>query len=339
MSGRSGGNARSWSGFPRPRRLPARPARGCASFSPQGVETEYKGDVDLVTVADRTAEKLIRERLAEAFPEHGIYGEEGTRDRLEGEFRWYVDPLDGTTNFAHGFPQFCVSLGLEQRPQWPRAGRGRNAGGRGHLRPDARRAFRRRAGTRRAAERQADAGFAHAGAGRGADGHRLSQPQAPREPEYSLLSGVHPALARGAPGRFGRARSGLRCRGPPGRLLGVQPESLGHGGGNSAGRRGGRAGDGLLRQALSAGQPGDSGLERADPRRVDGPFRGYVCRTRIWRRSPRPRSLRAARSEGAADWRDSCMRNTGSRAKSVSTGGDVHFRNRSSGFPHPIPAT
>ena len=85
-------------------------------FFAQGVETEYKGDVDLVTVADRTVEKLIRTRLAEAFPEHGIYGEEGTRDRMEGEFRWYVDPLDGTTNFAHGFPQFCVSLGLEQSP-------------------------------------------------------------------------------------------------------------------------------------------------------------------------------------------------------------------------------
>ena len=85
-------------------------------FFVRGVETEYKGDVDLVTVADRTAEKLIRERLSEAFPDHGIYGEEGTRDRLQGAFRWYVDPLDGTTNFAHGFPHFCVSLGLEQRP-------------------------------------------------------------------------------------------------------------------------------------------------------------------------------------------------------------------------------
>jgi myo-inositol-1(or 4)-monophosphatase len=84
-------------------------------FLAQGVETEYKGDVDLVTVADRTVEKLIRGRLGETFPEHGIYGEEGTRDRMEGEFRWYVDPLDGTTNFAHGFPQFCVSMGLEQR--------------------------------------------------------------------------------------------------------------------------------------------------------------------------------------------------------------------------------
>ncbi len=84
-------------------------------FFAEGVATEYKGDVDVVTVADRTVVKLIRTRLGEVFPDHGIYGEEGTRERMEQEFRWYVDPLDGTTNFAHGFPQFCVSMGLEQR--------------------------------------------------------------------------------------------------------------------------------------------------------------------------------------------------------------------------------
>ena len=84
-------------------------------FLAQGVETEYKGDVDLVTVADRTVEKLIRTRLGDVFPDHGIYGEEGTRERMEQEFRWYVDPLDGTTNFAHGMPHFCVSMGLELR--------------------------------------------------------------------------------------------------------------------------------------------------------------------------------------------------------------------------------
>ena len=95
----------------------AREAGACLrEFFSQGVVTEYKGDVDLVTIADRTSEKLIRERLAEAFPDHGVYGEEGTRDRMEGEYRWYVDPLDGTTNFAHNFPQFCVSMGLEHRP-------------------------------------------------------------------------------------------------------------------------------------------------------------------------------------------------------------------------------
>ncbi len=96
----------------------AREAGACLrKFLADGVETEYKGDADLVTIADRTAEKLIRARLLEAFPEHGVYGEEGTRDRMEGEYRWYVDPLDGTTNFAHGFPQFCVSMGLEHRPK------------------------------------------------------------------------------------------------------------------------------------------------------------------------------------------------------------------------------
>ena len=84
-------------------------------FYHRGVRTEYKGDVDLVTEADRASEKLIGERLRAAFPTHGIYGEEGTRSGLDAEFRWYVDPLDGTTNFAHGFPAFCVVLGCEQR--------------------------------------------------------------------------------------------------------------------------------------------------------------------------------------------------------------------------------
>lgn len=84
-------------------------------YHERGVATEYKGDVDLVTEADRASERLIGQRLKAAYPEHGIFGEEGTRDRLESEFRWYVDPLDGTTNFAHGFPVFCVSMGLEQR--------------------------------------------------------------------------------------------------------------------------------------------------------------------------------------------------------------------------------
>ena len=85
-------------------------------FFASGVATEYKGDADLVTVADRTVEAYLRGALREAFPEHGFYGEEGTRDQLGAEFRWYIDPLDGTTNFAHGFPHFCVSMGLEQRP-------------------------------------------------------------------------------------------------------------------------------------------------------------------------------------------------------------------------------
>ena len=91
-------------------------------FYAKGVATEYKGDVDLVTEADRSSEKLIVLRLEAAFPSHGIYGEEGTRSGLENEYRWYVDPLDGTTNFAHGFPAFCVILGLEHRAKGLGAG-------------------------------------------------------------------------------------------------------------------------------------------------------------------------------------------------------------------------
>jgi myo-inositol-1(or 4)-monophosphatase len=85
------------------------------TFYERGVATEYKGDVDLVTEADRSSEQLIREKLRSTFPSHGVYGEEGTRDKMDSEYRWYVDPLDGTTNFAHGFPSFCVVLGLERR--------------------------------------------------------------------------------------------------------------------------------------------------------------------------------------------------------------------------------
>ena len=82
----------------------------------RGVATEYKGEVDLVTVADRESEKLLVEQLRAKWPSHGILGEEGTRAQMDGEYRWYIDPLDGTTNFAHGFPAFCVSMGLEHRP-------------------------------------------------------------------------------------------------------------------------------------------------------------------------------------------------------------------------------
>jgi myo-inositol-1(or 4)-monophosphatase len=81
----------------------------------QRLKIEYKGDADLVTAADRASEKLIRERIRENWPEHDVLGEEqGLSDR-GSEYRWYVDPLDGTTNFAHGFPVFCVSIAVERR--------------------------------------------------------------------------------------------------------------------------------------------------------------------------------------------------------------------------------
>ncbi len=83
----------------------------------QHVKIEYKGDVDLVTVADRKSEALILERIRRQFPTHDVMGEEGSRVETGGEYKWYVDPLDGTTNFAHGYPVFCVSLAVERRGQ------------------------------------------------------------------------------------------------------------------------------------------------------------------------------------------------------------------------------
>lgn len=79
------------------------------------VEVQYKGDVDLVTVADREAERLIIDRIRARWPRHDVIGEEGTRYESGSDFRWYVDPLDGTTNFAHSFPIFCISIGLEHQ--------------------------------------------------------------------------------------------------------------------------------------------------------------------------------------------------------------------------------
>jgi myo-inositol-1(or 4)-monophosphatase len=77
------------------------------------VTFELKGDFDLVTEADRASEKLVIERLRTYFPSHSIIAEEGGGHQGSSEYRWYVDPLDGTTNFAHNFPMFNVTLGLE----------------------------------------------------------------------------------------------------------------------------------------------------------------------------------------------------------------------------------
>ncbi len=77
-------------------------------------EISYKGEVDLVTQADKRSERLIVERLTKYFPTHAIAAEEGLGHEASSEFRWHVDPLDGTTNFAHGYPCFCVSIALAQ---------------------------------------------------------------------------------------------------------------------------------------------------------------------------------------------------------------------------------
>ena len=81
----------------------------------RGVAFELKGAYDLVTAADRASEQFIVKQLRERFPNHGIVAEEGGRAELEAEMRWYVDPLDGTTNFAHGYPAWNVPLALARK--------------------------------------------------------------------------------------------------------------------------------------------------------------------------------------------------------------------------------
>ena len=75
-------------------------------------DIEKKGKVDLVTDIDRRSEKLIRDIIKAKYPDHSFVAEEGTRSENESEYLWLVDPLDGTTNFAHGLPIFCVSIAL-----------------------------------------------------------------------------------------------------------------------------------------------------------------------------------------------------------------------------------
>jgi myo-inositol-1(or 4)-monophosphatase len=76
---------------------------------------DYKGALDLVTTIDRETERKIVEVLQRNFPDHAILAEEETDLRGDNnEYRWIIDPLDGTTNFAHGYPQVSISVGLEQ---------------------------------------------------------------------------------------------------------------------------------------------------------------------------------------------------------------------------------
>ena len=85
------------------------------SYFHRRLKIEYKGDADLVTAADRAAEVMIRSRIRERWPGHDVLGEEQGLSDQGSEYRWYVDPLDGTTNFAHGYPVFCVSIALEHQ--------------------------------------------------------------------------------------------------------------------------------------------------------------------------------------------------------------------------------
>jgi myo-inositol-1(or 4)-monophosphatase len=76
---------------------------------------EYKGRINIVTEADHASEALIINRIRETWPDHDILTEESQGIATGADFRWVIDPLDGTTNYAHGYPVFCVSVALEKK--------------------------------------------------------------------------------------------------------------------------------------------------------------------------------------------------------------------------------
>ncbi|HEV2883978.1 MAG TPA: inositol monophosphatase family protein [Pyrinomonadaceae bacterium] len=89
----------------------------------RALQVSNKGDIDLVTEADLASEKLIIERIKSHYPRHAILAEEsGATEGIEvvagkTDWKWIIDPLDGTTNYSHGYPCFCVSIALERAGQ------------------------------------------------------------------------------------------------------------------------------------------------------------------------------------------------------------------------------
>ena len=141
-----------------------------ANYFERRVAFELKGEFDLVTEADRASEKLVVERLRSHFPSHAIVAEEGGGRESSSEYRWYVDPLDGTTNFAHGFPMFNVTLGLARA--------GEMIAGVVYD-PIRQETFHRRARRRRLPEQSPHSRLHDSAAGGQPGLHRFPQPQAP----------------------------------------------------------------------------------------------------------------------------------------------------------------
>lgn len=91
--------------------------RQAGAIQLEGLQKErqinYKGVINLVTDVDHQCEKSIVELIQGAFPDHDILAEEGSGARKDSPYKWIIDPLDGTTNYAHGYPLFCTSIALE----------------------------------------------------------------------------------------------------------------------------------------------------------------------------------------------------------------------------------
>ncbi len=92
-------------------------ARGAGEILRKGLnrrhQINYKGRIDPVTEVDIKSERYIITQILKRFPDHAVLAEEGSGSNKKADFRWIIDPLDGTVNYAHGFPFYCVSIGLE----------------------------------------------------------------------------------------------------------------------------------------------------------------------------------------------------------------------------------
>jgi len=88
-----------------------------ASLELDKLQVSRKGPGDYVTEVDRAAEAAIIDILRTAYPEHGFLGEESGKERADAEYQWIIDPLDGTTNYIHGYPVYAVSIALARRGQ------------------------------------------------------------------------------------------------------------------------------------------------------------------------------------------------------------------------------
>ncbi len=208
-------------------------------------DISYKGEVDIVTGTDRKSEAAILARLREEFPDHAIIAEEGGASGAgaAAEYEWHVDPLDGTTNFAHGYPVFAVSIGLLHRGE-PLVGAVYNP-----VNGEMFSAIRGQGAQRNSKETRVSSV------------ETLSRSllatgfpaQAGTKSEHPLLLGVHVAFAWRAARRRGGAGFVFGGVWAIRRILGVWIEVVGHGCWNSVGARSGRQSDKFLWRTLSSG--------------------------------------------------------------------------------------
>ena len=211
----------------------------------QGLKIEYKGDADLVTAADRASETLIRERISKQFPSHDVLGEEqGLNDR-GGDYRWYVDPLDGTTNFAHGYPVFCVSMALEHRSATGQNGLPESSTIRRVMNCSRRRREEARISNGKPIHVSKATQLKECLVATGFPSHKRHKN--PNIHFYHQITLRTHGVRRAGFGRAGLVQRGLRA---VRWLLGIQSQSLGHGGGCAHRRRSRRQGEPLRRLAV-----------------------------------------------------------------------------------------